>query len=537
MQIIVTILVSLILFLIAYRFYSPRIARWLGVDDARPTPAHALEDGVDYCPAKAPILFGHHFASIAGAAPIVGPIVAAVYGWLPALLWVIVGGIFFGAVHDFSALMASVRHDGRSIGEVIGRYLGRSGRMLFLAFLWATLVLLIAVYLVVAAKTFVDVPSAGTAAMLFILLALLFGVAVNRLRLNLLFSSVLGVALLFLCMVAGWYLPLQLPLVAWMLILIAYIFAASVLPVWLLLQPRDYLNSFLLFALLVVAVIGFLAARPAAAYPAFITWNDPKLGFLFPILFVTVACGAISGFHSVVASGTSSKQLDRESQARPIGFGAMLVESFVSVLAIVAVVRLMPADYVSEIASGGPVALFSRGVGAVLSTIHVDLARGTEFAALAVSAFVLTTLDTATRLCRYAFQEFFLPEPGKPYPLLARDRWLATLVTVAAAAALAFSGQWETIWPIFGAANQLLAALALLAVSLWLRHQGRRTTFLRIPMVVMFTITIAALAVIGYDQVREGHYALALIAAALFALAMVLVRDAASLLRAPSPKA
>lgn len=531
MQILLILLITIVLLSLAYRFYSPHIARLLGVEPDRPTPSHTMRDGVDYCPAKMPILFGHHFASIAGAAPIVGPIIAAAYGWLPVILWILLGGIFLGAVHDFATLVASVRHSSRSIGEVIRQRVGVLGSRLFLFFLWATLVLLIAVYLVVVSKTFAEVPAAATASSLFIVLAAAFGVSIYRLCMPLGWMTLLAVVILATCMMAGLYWPMRLSAEVWLMILLVYIVVASVTPVWVLLQPRDYLNSFLLYSLLGVAIAGVFVARPEARYPAFITWVDPKLGPLFPILFVTVACGAISGFHSVVASGTTAKQLDREGHARPIGYGAMLVESLLAAIALITVIGLTTKGYSESLAMGGPVALFSRGIGALLEKLGLDVRIGTDFAALAVSAFVLTTMDTATRLCRFAFQEFFTPPEGKKPSILNTNRFIGTGITVAASAALALSGQWKLIWPIFGSANQMLAALALLAVSLWLRHRGMKAGFLRLPMFVMFAITLAALGVIVYENMMIENYALAAVGAALFILAVTLIVDAVKVVR------
>ena len=526
MHIVIILIICLVLFGLAYRFYSPLIAKWLGLEPDKFTPAHAMYDGIDYCPAKAPILFGHHFASIAGAAPIVGPIVAAAYGWGPVMLWIVLGGIFLGAVHDFSALVASTHHHGRSIGEVINKHVGYLGKMLFLFFLWTTLVLLIAVFLVVVSKTFVTVPSAATSSVLFMLLAVLFGLAIYRFRLPLGWTTLLGIVILIACMAAGWHWPLELPVNWWLIILLGYIFVASVTPVWILLQPRDYLNSFLLYALLIAAIVGIFAARAPIEFPIFTSWDVPELGTLFPILFVTVACGAISGYHSVVASGTTAKQLDQEVDARPIGYGAMLVESLLALLALITVMHLAPGDYARTLHQSGPVAIFSNGIGTLISSLGISKAHGVNFAALAVSAFVLTTLDTATRLCRFAFQEFFAPRKGGRPSVLSRNRFIGTAVTVGAAAALAFSGKWKAIWPIFGTANQLLAALALLAISVWLRHRGLKSTFLRIPMVIMFAITLSALGAIVYYNVIGANYALAAVGAALFVLSMIVVAEA-----------
>jgi carbon starvation protein len=521
MQSIIILSVSIVLFALAYFFYSPFVARRLGLEPDRPTPAHTMTDDVDYYPAKMPILFGHHFASIAGAAPIVGPIIAVVYGWGAVLLWIVLGGIFLGAVHDFSALVASVRHGGRSMGEVIGVHLGRSGKMIFLFFLWAAMILLIAVYLVIVATTFSSVPAAGTAASLFIPLAILFGIAVYKMRCSVLLASILGILFLTACMAAGWFVPLNLPVNIWMYLLIIYIFAASVTPVWILLQPRDYLNSFLLYGLLLSAIVGIFVSWPEIRHPFFTEWLNPELGPLFPILFVTVACGAISGFHSVVAGGTTSKQINKEGDARPIGYGAMLVESLLAVIALIVAMHLSQSEYAAAITAKGPVTIFSENLGAFLSKFGFSSLPATTFAALAVSAFVLTTLDTATRLARFAFQEFFASIDRNW--ILARNRYIGTTITVAIAAVFAFSGRWKAIWPVFGSANQLLAALALLAVTLWLKSKGRKTDFLKIPMVIMFVITLCALAVIVWQNINVGHYALAVCAAVLLVIAVVLV--------------
>lgn len=523
--------VSIVAFILGYVFYGRYVAKKLGIDPSRATPSHTMHDGVDYCPAKPPVLFGHHFASIAGAAPIVGPVVAVAFGWFPVVLWIILGGIFMGSVHDFSALMASVRHHGRSIGEVIGVNVGYLGRQLFLIFLWATLVLIIAVFIIVVSKTFVSTPSAGTSSLLFILLAIIFGLTVYRWNAPLWLATTVGVLFLAVCMVAGWYYPLAVSIDGWNSLLIVYIFVASVTPVWILLQPRDYLNSFLLFAVVAAAVVGVFVAHPSVNMPAFTSFYVPELGYLFPILFVTVACGAISGFHSVVASGTTAKQLNSERDAKKIGYGAMLVECLLAILATLMAVMMMKGDYMAVLKEAGPVAIFARGVGEVISVLGFPHDRATSFAALAVSAFVLTSLDTATRLARFAFQEFFAPRRGGPSSILHRNRFIGTAVTVAAAGSLAWSGKWPAIWPIFGSANQLLAALALLAVTVWLVRGGVKARFTFIPMVIMFMITISALVTIVVHNFSRGQWTLFTIGLALLAVAGVLVVEAVSSLR------
>lgn len=520
---IIILSVSIVALLLGYIFYGRFVAKKLGIDPSRPTPSHTMYDGVDYCPAKGPVLFGHHFASIAGAAPIVGPVVAVAFGWLPVVLWVIIGGIFLGSVHDLSALIASIRHHGRSMGEVIGVNVSDLARRLFLIFLWATLVLLVAVYIVVVSKTFVSQPSVGTSSSMFIFLAVIFGLTVYRWKAPLWLATIIGVIVLFFCMYVGWIYPTNLSPKVWSFLLIAYIFIASVTPVWILLQPRDYLNSFLLFALLISVVVGVFVANPEVKMPAFTAWSNPELGPIFPILFVTVACGAISGYHSVVASGTTAKQLDLEKQAKPIVFGGMLVESLVAILATIMAIMLVKGDYMSLLKEIGPVNVFAQGAGKVISSLGFPAERAILFATLAVSAFVLTTLDTATRLARFAFQEFFAPKQGEKSSILYRNRFIGTAVTVAVAGALGLSGKWPAIWPIFGAANQLLAALALLAVTFWLSRNGIRSKFTSIPMVIMFVITVSALITLIVHNLKQDNIGLVIVGAILLCVALVVI--------------
>jgi len=521
------LLLALVLFIAAYLFYGRFLSQWLGVDNAHKTPSHTMTDGVDYVPAKAPILFGHHFASIAGAAPIIGPITAAVFGWGPVFLWIILGAIFMGGVHDFSSIVASVRHQGKSIGEIIEEHIGRRGKQLFLIFSWSTLILVVSVFTIVVAKTFVSVPASATASMLFLILALLFGAAVYRLKINIGIATVFGVALLFACVYLGIQFPLTLPMNVWIYVLLAYIFVASVTPVWILLQPRDYLNSFLLYALMIGAVLGILIGNPTVHLEAFTGFHQ-DLGYMFPILFVTVACGAISGFHSLVGSGTTAKQLDKESDARLIGYGGMLTEGLLAVVALTAAAVLVQSKYGAFLAKtgGGPIALFSSSIGGFMAAIGIPEHVGTTFAALAVSAFALTSLDTATRLSRFAFQEFFENHKTEKQSILAKNRFIGTTFSVFAGGALALSGKWKAIWPIFGSANQLLAALALLAVSLWLARLGKKNAFTRYPMIFMFAVTIVALVTLIIKNISIQNYVLAVVAVFLLFVAVVLAMQA-----------
>ncbi|KUO62602.1 MAG: carbon starvation protein CstA [Gracilibacter sp. BRH_c7a] len=519
MSALVLLVGAIIAFLLAYKFYGTYLAKKFELDDSNPTPAHTMSDGVDYVPAKAPVLLGHHFASIAGAAPIIGPVSAAVFGWIPAFLWIVLGGIFFGAVHDFSALVASVRHKGKSIAVVIESTIGDTGKKLFGIFAWLTLVLVIAAFINVVANTFVAVPQAGTASILFMGVALLYGFLVFRRNFPLAISTIAGVALLVVAIWLGILFPLVLAKTTWIALLLVYIVIASVTPVWILLQPRDYLNSFLLYALIGLAVIGVFFYNPTINAPAFVFTTN--LGWLFPILFVTIACGAISGFHSLVASGTTAKQMYKETDAKFIGYGGMLIESTLAVVALIT--AIMVADYAGELANGGAVAVFSRGVGAFLGSIGVPLTLGVTFASLVVSAFALTTLDTATRLGRYVFQEFFekVSATEGESKSIAANPYVATIVTVVISGWLALTS-WSAIWPIFGSANQLLAALALLAVSVWLAKLGKDNRFVKYPMYFMFAVTLCSLVILSYKNFLAANWVLAVIAVLLFILAIIL---------------
>jgi len=519
------LILSVVLFFAGYVFYGRYLARVFKLDNSRETPAHTMKDGVDYVPTKPIVLLGHHFASIAGAAPIIGPVTAAVFGWIPVYLWIIFGGIFMGAVHDFSALVASVRHKAKSIGKVIEEQVGPFGKKLFLVFAWATLVLILAAFLVIVAKTFEAKPEVATASCLFILLALVFGVSIYRLKVNLAVGTVVGVLLLFLCIYLGMQFPIQLGTAGWVWILMGYIFIASVVPVWVLLQPRDYLNSFLLYFLLIGAFFGILVTNPVIRLEPYRGFSQ-DIGYLFPILFVTVACGAISGFHSLVASGTTSKQLYRETDARPIGYGAMLIESLLAVIALIAAAALSQREYGDFMSGGGggPVALFANGVGGFMAKLGIPLDTAVSFAALTVSAFALTTLDTGTRLARFSFQEFFTPnEKDTGSRKWLTNRFVGTLVSVGAGGGLALSGQWKAIWPLFGAANQLLAALALLAVTIWLRNKGTANWFVRYPMYFMYVMTNCALLLLLWKNVKVGNYFLSFCALLLLGVSVSMV--------------
>jgi len=517
------LLVALVAFVAAYASYGSFIVKKLGVDPTAKTPAHTMRDDVDYVPARLPVLVGHHFASIAGAGPIIGPIVAAVFGWIPVFLWVVLGGIFIGAVHDVSALHASIRHRAKSIAEILGEHVGISGKKLFAAFAWLTLILVLAVFAFVIATIFAGTPSVATASMLFIVLAIVFGYAVQRRGAPLLVSTIVGVALLALCVWLGTEFPIELSRNTWIPILLIYALAAASLPVWLILQPRDYLNSFLLYGFMVSAVIAIFAANPTIQLPAF-TAFETDLGFLFPILFVTVACGAISGFHSLVSSGTTAKQVSSEAHIKPIGYGSMLLESLLAVIALTTAAYLLMGDYTALLAAKGWGGVFASGIGNFLTAIGIPIAVGTAFAGLVLSAFALTTLDTATRLCRFMFQELTEKEEGKPSAVVTvvTNRYVAGAIGVVLAAWLALGGGWRTLWPLFGSANQLIAALALLAVTVWLARSGKSNWFVAYPMLFMLAVTMTALVVMFFKVVGV-NLVQTIIVVLLFILAIFLV--------------
>ncbi|MFA3781671.1 carbon starvation protein A [Melioribacteraceae bacterium 4301-Me] len=531
---ILLILFAIIMFVGAYNVYGGYIAKKLNVSNANPTPSHSMYDGVDYCPAKSPVLLGHHFASIAGAGPIVGPIIAASFGWIPVYIWILIGATFIGGVHDYTSIIASIRHKGKSIGQIIENYIGISGKKLFLIFSWATLILIMAVFTIIVADTFTHIPSSGTSSVLFIFLAILFGLSVYRFKAPLWISSTVGIIFLSLAIYLGYIYPLQLDRNTWIIILLIYIFLASVTPVWILLQPRDYLNSFFLYGLMIAGIIGLFFTMPEIHLSPTTNFTVDKVGYLFPALFVTVACGAISGFHSIVGSGTTAKQLDKETDAKIIGYGGMLIEGILAVLSLLSVASLDQEHFLEILNTKGAVAAFSTGVANFIHNIpflNVPIDAATSFAALAVSAFALTSLDTATRLARYSFQEFFEIKDRKEQSILVKNRYLATAVTVLFGAALTLSGQSMSIWPVFGSANQLLAAIALLAITVWVAHLNIDTKFTLIPMLFMFAVTLTSLLMLFYTNILSRNYTLSFVSLLLFILAVLLALQAYQVLR------
>ncbi len=558
MNAVLVLLVGCAILIAGYIFYGGWLAKQWGVDDTKTTPAHELEDGMDYVPAKAPVLMGHHFSSIAGAGPINGPIQAAVFGWLPCMLWILIGGIFFGAVHDYGALFASIRHKGQTLGEVVAANIGERAKKLFIIFSYLTLVLVVAAFASIVAGTFKGFNDDGTqntanasvamVSILFIVMAIIFGFCVYRRGAPLSVATIVGVIGIVLCLVIGLnFHPIYLSGDVWMWIIGVYILIASVAPVWILLQPRDYLSSFLLYGMMVIAFVGVLGAgimgqNTALEIPVFTEWKDPMtgLGTMFPALFVTIACGAISGFHSLVGSGTTSKQLDHERDAKPIAYGGMLIECALALISLCAVGYVW-ADYVAGTRT--PTVVFASGLSGMVSTIPgLGATKDVIYTllVLTVSAFCLTSLDTATRLARYMFQEFWL-KPGETYKDVTGIKAtlcnpiVATAITVVLGVGLGMTG-YGKIWPLFGAANQLLAGLALLTVCAWLGNIGRNNKMFYIPMAFMMVVTIWSLFQTVTNRIGQitsdnpevlakvdwGTYAQAILGALLIILALFL---------------
>ncbi|SEJ75552.1 carbon starvation protein [Cyclobacterium xiamenense] len=510
----------------AYFIYGKYVFKKFNINNNNLTPSHRLSDGVDYVPSKPIVVLGHHFASIAGAGPIVGPIIAITFGWVPAVIWILIGGIFFGAVHDLGSMVASLRNDGKSIGVIIQNTIGKKGKRLFILFSFSTLILIIAVFADIIAKTFVSNPGVASASILFIGLAVAFGFVTKltgQRKTAFLVASILGVAIMYYFVYLGMQMPFVLDYQVWIYILLVYAFIASVTPVSMLLQPRDYLNSFLLYGLILAAIIGVFVANPTIAMDTDVHITDENLGYLFPVLFVTIACGAISGFHSLVASGTTSKQLDKESDAKVVGFGGMLIESFLAIISVGAVVVLTRSDYLSRLGEEGPVPLFADGLGTIISSMGVPESFAVGFVALTVSAFALTTLDTCTRLARFTLQEYFEDVEQPLGKKISQNRYVSTTVVVVLSVLLLGSGGFTTLWPIFGSANQLLAALALLTISVWLIKKKVNPTFVTIPMFFMFTVTLTSLGLFAWQNFQKDAYVLSIIAAILFVLSFALI--------------
>lgn len=513
---VVLLLSAVALFLGGYLFYARKLEKVLGIDPSRATPAHTRKDGVDFIPAHPTVLFGHHFAAIAGAGPIVGPVLAAEFGWASVALWIILGCIFIGAAHDMISLFLSIRHGGESIGTVIGTILGKPGKVLFLLFSWSALILVLSEFTRQIAATFVADPAIATASLLFIAEAIVFGLCVNKFKLSVLWMSLIFVPLMFAFVWIGNLFPLDLMALfgfsreatrtIWTVVLLVYCFFAATCPVWILLQPRDYLNAYLLYAMMGLGFLGVFIAHPTLELQAFTGWSgEGRFGeqLLFPLLFVTVACGACSGFHALVASGTTAKQLSSEQGVRPIAYGGMLLEGVLALIALIGVAGTYAsqADYVATIKTMEPVQMFASTVAGMCAKFcNQRLAE--SFMLLSVSAFLMTSVDAGTRLARFSWQELVGDGAGA-IKKLSHNMYFGTLLVVGLAAALLL-GASETskqLWTIFASANQLLAALTLLAATLWFVRNKKPAWFTGIPMVFMMIVSSCALGTLFWKSV------------------------------------
>ena len=560
-------------FLVGYAVYSKFLSRVLGIDPSRPTPAHTRQDGCDYVPAHPTVLFGHHFAAIAGAGPIVGPVLAAEFGWAAVTLWIVFGCVLIGAAHDMIALFLSVRHDGESIGSVIGTILGRPGKILFLLFSWSALVLVVAEFNRQIAGTFVADPAIATASLLFIGEAILFGLCVYRLKMPVLWASLIFVPVMFAFVWVGNVIPFDIvkllgitPETAgmvWIITLLIYCFFASTCPVWILLQPRDYLNAYLLYAMMALGFLGVFIAHPTLNIDAFAGFSavgrSGGTDMLFPFLFVTVACGACSGFHALVASGTSAKQLSNERSIRPIAYGGMLLEGVLAMIALIGVAGtyLNQADYVAAVQTKEPVQMFASTIAGFCVKLFTGIGLGAEtgkriaesFMLLSVSAFLMTTVDAGTRLARFSWQELVSAFRGGeedkaatgaalPVGRSPRDRrtaspaytvfhnmYVGTFVVVALAAGLLLGNPKaaKQLWTIFASANQLLASLTLLSATLWFIKNRKPCWMTAVPMVLMLGVSSWALSAILVKSCSGGVWTLAGASAFLILVAVALI--------------
>ena len=493
----------------AYFVYGRYLQNKWGIDPKAKTPAYELEDGVDYVPADTNVVFGHQFASIAGAGPINGPIQAAIFGWLPVMLWILIGGVFFGAVQDFAAMYASVKNKGRTIGYIIEEYIGKLGKKLFLLFCWLFCILVIAAFADVVAGTFngFTADEAGviskvtangavaTTSMLFILEAVVLGMILKYAKLNKWVNTAIAIIMLVAAVALGLNFPVYLNRGIWHIIIFAYVMVACVVPVWALLQPRDYLNSYLLIFMILGAVVGVFVANPSCNLEAFNGFNVDGQ-YLFPILFVTIACGAVSGFHSLVSSGTASKQVKSEKSMLPVSFGAMLMESMLAIIALIAVASFGKGEAAAQGLTTQP-QIFAGAIANFLSVAGLPHDLVFTLINLAVSAFALTSLDSVARVGRLSFQEFFIDDDVdeknmRPFLKVVTNKYFATAITLVLAYLLAKVGYAE-IWPLFGSANQLLSVLALIACAVFLKKTKRQGAMLWIPMVFMMAVTFTAL--------------------------------------------
>lgn len=509
MNTLVIVLIAAVVLVAAYLLYGRWLAKKWGINPKAQTPAVKYNDGKDYVPTNGWTVFSHQFSSIAGAGPVTGAIQAAAFGWLPVLLWVLLGGVFFGAVTDFGALYASVKNDGKSMGVLIEKYIGKTGRKLFLLFCWLFTLIVIAAFADMVAGTFnaytvkdgvsvlADAANtngcAGTISIMFMVFAVIFGLIQKKFNLSGWKEAVVGL----LCVVASFAIGMHFPLIlskdTWSYITFVYIFFAAVLPMWLLKQPRDYMTTFMFIGMIAGAVIGLLVAHPTMNLPVFTGFTNEKLGTLFPILFVTVACGAVSGFHSLVSSGTSSKTIENEKDMTKVGYGAMVLESLLAVLALCVAGAAASQD--GTPASGTPFQIFSRGVAGFFEMFGIPVHFATVFMTMCVSALALTSLDAVARIGRMSFQELFAVDDmknAKPWRKVLCNPYFSTIITLLFGFVLTKIG-YANIWPLFGSANQLLSALVLITLCVFMKVTGRSNKMLFPPMIIMLCVTFTAL--------------------------------------------
>ena len=504
---LVIVLIAIVVLGAGYLFYGRWLANKWGLDPKAKTPAFTHEDGQDYVPSSKLTVFAHQFSSIAGAGPVTGPILASVFGWVPVLLWLLIGGLFFGAVQDFGALYASVKNDGKSMGMIIEKYIGRTGRKLFMLFCWLFTLLVMAAFTDMVAGTFVGKgvegatdatnyanSAAASISMLFIVVAIIFGLIQKKVgKMKEWVRAIVAIGLLVVMFVIGMQLPIYATKTTWIYIVMAYLFLASVMPMWLLMEPRDYMTTFMLLGMIIGAVVGVIAEHPTMKLNAFNGFNVDG-SYLFPTLFVTIACGAVSGFHSLVSSGTSSKTISNEKDMPMVGYGAMVVESLLGVVALVVVGAVAVNGTKPD---GTPFSIFSTGVAGFFEKFGIPVQVATVFMTMCVSALALTSLDSVARIGRMSFQELFYGDTTDTSKMpvwqkVLTNKYFATIITLFFGYLLTLGG-YNNIWPLFGSANQLLAALVLIALAVFLKTTGRTGWTLYIPMFAMLAVTFTAL--------------------------------------------
>lgn len=507
MSTLVIVLIAIVVLGAGYVFYGRHIAKKWGIDPKAKTPAVEINDGKDYVPTNSWTVFSHQFSSIAGAGPVTGAIQAAVFGWLPVLLWILIGGVFFGAVTDFGALYASVKNQGKSMGMLIEKYIGKLGRKLFTIFCWLFSLLIIAVFADMVSGTFnaFDAKtgalsanaaangSAGMVSIMFMVFAVIFGLIQKKFNFSGFKEFLIGIVFIVASFAIGIKCPITLGKDGWSYVVFAYIFVAAIMPIWLMKQPRDYMTTIMFVCMILGAAVGLIIGHPTMNLPVFTGFKNEQLGTMFPILFVTVACGAVSGFHSLVSSGTSSKTIENEKDMLKVGYGAMILESVLAVLALCVAGAAAAKD--GTPAEGTPFQIFSRGVAGFFEKMGMPVSVATVFMTMCVSALALTTLDAVARIGKMSFQEIFSVDDMKNAKLWRKivcNPYFATIITLACGYVLTKIG-YQKVWPLFGSANQLLSALVLITLCVFLKVTGRSNKMLFPPMIIMLCVTFTAL--------------------------------------------